>query len=104
MARHGLRSKRAPVRITEIRIRPIKTGRVRARVTITLDNSFMIRGLKVIRGVRGYFVEMPRRKLPDGTYFDFVAPITAEARKLIEEKILGEFEKITGELTNKRGR
>jgi stage V sporulation protein G len=64
----------------------------------------MVRGLKVIREARGYSVEMPRRKLPDGTYFDFVTPINAEARKLIEDRILAEFEKLTNERVHRRTR
>ena len=90
------------MQITEVRIRPANRGRVRARVSITIDHCFMISGLKVIRGPKGYFVEMPRRKQSDGTYLDFVAPINLETRRMIERAIFVEFEKVTGERVTTR--
>lgn len=87
------------MRITEVRIRPTNAGRVKARVSITINNSFMIRDLKVIRLKRGYFVQFPRKRQPDRSYAEIAAPINAEARSMIEEAAFAEFEKVTGEHT-----
>ena len=89
------------VRITEIRIRPTNTPRVRAHVRITIDDSFVVRGIRVIRLKNRHSVEFPRQKQRDGSYVQLVAPINADARKMIEEKILAEFEKVTGEATQR---
>jgi stage V sporulation protein G len=67
-----------------------------------LDNCFAIRAAKIIRGPKGYFVAMPRRKRADGTYSEIVSPITPEARRIVEERVLAEYEKITGEPVKRR--
>jgi stage V sporulation protein G len=86
------------VRITEVRIRPTNAGRVKARVSITINDSFMIRDLKVIRLKRD-ILSSSRQKQPDGSYAEIAAPINAEARSMIEEAVFAEFEKVTGEHT-----
>jgi len=83
--------------ITEVRFVPADKDRLRAYVTITLDHCLEIRGLKLVRSKKGYLVSMPSRKKADGTYVDIAAPITVEARKMLEERVLAEYEKITGE-------
>ena len=55
------------MQVTEIRIYPTNKNLVRAHVTITFDDCFMIREIKVIKGTTGYFVSMPSRKQRDGT-------------------------------------
>jgi stage V sporulation protein G len=90
------------VQITEVRIRPTNAGRLRARVSITINNSFMIRDIKVIQRRQRYVVEFPRRRQPDGSYLDIAAPINAEARKMIEQRILAEYEQVTGERVTQR--
>jgi stage V sporulation protein G len=62
----------------------------------------MIRDVKVMRQKEGYVVEFPRRKQPDGSYLDIAAPINAETGKMIEERILAEYEKVTGNRVTKR--
>jgi len=81
------------LRITEIRIALQEESRLRAFVTITIDNCFVIRGMKIIKGERGLFVAMPSRKRPDGTYQDVVHPIHAEARAMLESQVLAEYRK-----------
>jgi stage V sporulation protein G len=87
--------------ITEVRFVPADKDRLRAYVTITLDHCLEIRGLKLVRSKKGYLVSMPSRKKADGTYVDIAAPITFEARKMLEERVLAEYEKITGESLKK---
>ena len=90
------------MRITEVRIRPTNAGRLRARASIIINNSFMISDVKVMRQKKGYVVEFPRRRQPDGSYLDIAAPINAEVRKMVEDRILAEYERVTGERVTQR--
>ncbi|MCG8604247.1 SpoVG family protein [bacterium] len=80
--------------------------KLKAFVNVTFDDSFVVRGMKVIKGSNGYFISMPSRKMPDGSYRDIAHPIRNEFRQYIEEEILSEYQKslqdegvdITGEL------
>ena len=79
------------MKITEVRISIRDDEKLKAFVSITLDNCFVIRGLKVIKGNRGMFVAMPCRKRPDGTFQDLAHPINNETRHWIEEEILSRY-------------
>lgn len=75
--------------ITDIKIRRIITeGRLRAVVSITIDNMLAVHDIKVVQGDERLFVAMPSRKDENGVFRDIVHPISAAARKLIEERIL----------------
>jgi stage V sporulation protein G len=78
--------------ITEIRISLRDDNKLKAFASITLDNSFVIRGLKIIEGAKGLFVAMPSRKRPDGTYQDVAHPINNETRDWMEEQIIIKYE------------
>ena len=79
--------------ITEVRITLRDEEKLKAFASITFDDSFVVRGLKVINGAMGYFVSMPSRKRNDGTYQDIAHPINNDMRKEIEDKVLDAFEK-----------
>ena len=79
--------------ITEVRITVRDEEKLKAFASITFDDSFVVRGLKVINGAQGYFVSMPSRKRNDGTYQDIAHPINNDMRKEIEDKVLDAFEK-----------
>lgn len=79
--------------ITEVRITLRDEEKLKAFASITFDNCFVVRGLKVINGSQGYFVSMPSRRRSDGTYQDLAHPINNEMRKCIEDNVLGAFEK-----------
>lgn len=80
--------------ITEVRIFPIANEeRLKAYATITIDNVFVIRDLRVISGNNGLFVAMPSRKLKDGTFKDIAHPLNKETREMIESKVLAEYER-----------
>ena len=81
------------VKITEVRITVRNEEKLKAFASITFDDSFVVRGLKVINGSQGYFVSMPSRKRKDGSYQDIAHPINNEMRKEIEDKVLDTFEK-----------
>ena len=80
------------MKITEVRVTLRNEEKLKAFASVTFDNEFVIRGLKVINGKQGYFVSMPSRKRPDGSYQDIAHPINNEMRKVLEERILDEYE------------
>jgi stage V sporulation protein G len=92
-----LRQKGVPMQVTEVRVFPVDEDKLRAYVTITLDHCFVIRDLKIIRGTTGYFVSMPSKKRKDGTYKDIAHPINNDTRRMIEEKIIAEYQKVVAE-------
>jgi len=79
--------------ITEVRIALRDDDKLKAFASMTFNDMFVIRGLKIIEGNSGMFVAMPSRKKPDGTYQDIAHPINNEAREFIEARILDEYEK-----------
>lgn len=83
--------------ITEVKITPQNDGALRAFVTITLNDSFVIRGLKVIEGVKGRFVAMPSRQRHDGSHHDVAHPITREFRAYMEAQVLTAYAATVGE-------
>ncbi len=78
--------------ITEVRVYPVNEEKVKAYVAITFDDCFIVRDIKVISGVNGLFVAMPSKKRKDGTFKDMAHPLNNETRKMIEIKVLGEYE------------
>jgi stage V sporulation protein G len=79
--------------ITDIKIFPREEDKLKAYVTITFDNCFVVRNLKIIEGTSGLFVAMPSRKRKDGTFMDVAHPLNNEMRKSMEEQILAEYRK-----------
>ena len=83
--------------ITEIKVYPAKEGKLRAYVTMVLDNCFIVRDLKVIQSDKGMFVSMPSRRKKDGSFKDIVHPLNSDTRQIIEERIIKEYEKLISE-------
>lgn len=82
------------MQITDVRVRKItKEGRMRAIVSITLDNEFAIHDIKIIEGEKGLFIAMPSKKSADGEYRDVAHPINADTREKIQSIILEGYEK-----------
>lgn len=81
------------LQITEVRISLRDDDKLKAFASMTFNESFVVRGLKIIEGTNGMFVAMPSRKKPDGTYQDVAHPINNETRKYIEDRILDEYQK-----------
>lgn len=79
--------------VTEVKIFPVQEDRLKAYVTITFDNCFVVRDLKVISGNNGLFVAMPSKKRKDGTYRDTAHPLNNQTRQMIESKVLEEYNK-----------
>ena len=74
--------------ITEVRISLRDDAKLKAFASITLDNCFVVRGLKIIEGKTGTFIAMPSRKRKDGEYQDIAHPINNDARAVMERVIL----------------
>jgi stage V sporulation protein G len=79
--------------VTEVRVHLVGKDKVKAYVSITFDDAFVVRDLKIVQGDKGLFVTMPRRRLPDGTFRDTAHPLNKELRHVIEEKVLKEYER-----------
>jgi len=79
--------------ITDIRIRKINTeSRMKAVVSVTFDNEFVVHDIKIIESQNGLFIAMPSRKTPEGEFKDIAHPINAETREKIQTAILSKFE------------
>jgi stage V sporulation protein G len=78
--------------ITEVKVFPVNEDRLKAYVTITIDNCFVIRDLKIINGNNGLFVAMPSKKRKDGQFKDIAHPLNNETREMIENKIFDTYE------------
>ena len=81
------------IEITEVRVSLRDDDKLKAFVSITLNDSFVIRGLKVIHGNSGLFVAMPSRKRPDGQHQDLAHPINDQTRKYLTERVMAEYER-----------
>ncbi len=81
------------IEITEVRISLRNDEKLKAFVSITLNDSFVIRGLKIIHGNSGLFVAMPSRKRPDGQHQDLAHPINDATRKYLTERVMTEYER-----------
>lgn len=79
------------MQITEIKIFPVNEDKLKAYVTVTFDNSFVVRDLKVIQGNNRLFVAMPSRRMKDGSFRDVVHPSNAEMREQLEKAIFDEY-------------
>lgn len=84
---------RGKMQITDVRVRKItKEGKMRAIVSITLDDEFVIHDIKVIEGDKGLFIAMPSKKATDGEYRDIAHPINSVTRDRIQTTILERYQ------------
>lgn len=84
--------------ITDVRVRKVtKEGKMRAVISITLDNEFVVHDIKVIEGDKGLFIAMPSRKAGDGEYRDIAHPINSQTRDRIQKIILESYEQALSE-------
>lgn len=84
--------KRGTMKITEVKIFPVNEDRLKAYVTITIENCFVVRDLKVIQGPGGLFVAMPSKKRKDGQFRDIAHPLNQETRETIENLVFEAYE------------
>lgn len=81
------------MQITEVKIFAVNEDRLKAYVSITIENCFVIRDLKVIQGTNGLFVAMPSKKRKDGQFRDIAHPLNQETRHQIEDAVFDAYEK-----------
>ena len=80
------------MKITDVRVRKMtKDGKMKAIVSITIDDEFVVHDIKVIDGERGLFIAMPSRKASDGEYKDIAHPINTETRNMIQQMVLDKY-------------
>ena len=80
------------MQITELRLRKVENeGKLKAYVTVTFDNCFVVHNVKIIEGKTGLFIAMPSRKTANGEYKDVAHPISPDFRNELQEKILAEY-------------
>lgn len=84
--------------ITQVKVFPVEEERLKAYVSIVLDDCFLVSDLKVIQGPNGVFVSMPSKRKKNGEFKDIAHPLNRETRERMERKILSEYEKIRTEL------
>lgn len=86
------------MKITDVRVRKItKEGKMKAIVSITIDDEFVVHDIKVIEGEKGLFIAMPSKKAADGEYRDVAHPINSETREGIQRLILESYERALSE-------
>ena len=84
------------MKITDVRIRKVaREGKMKAVVSITIDEEFVVHDIKVIEGEKGLFIAMPSRKAADGEYRDIAHPINSGTRDMIQRVILDKYETTT---------
>jgi stage V sporulation protein G len=74
--------------ITEVRVFPVEDEKLKAFVSIILDNCFVISDIKIINGPKGLFISMPSKKRKDGTFRDIAHPLNSETRRMMEDRVL----------------
>ena len=83
------------MQITDVRVRKItKEGKMKAIVSITLDDVFVVHDIKVIEGEKGLFIAMPSKKAADGEYRDIAHPINSSTRGKIQDSVLAEYHRL----------
>jgi stage V sporulation protein G len=83
--------------ITEVKVFPIQEEKLKAFVSIVFDHCFMVNDIKIIQGKDGLFISMPSRKKKNGEFKDVAHPLNNETRRMIEGKILVEYERVLRE-------
>ncbi|WPX08626.1 septation regulator SpoVG [Anaerocellum danielii] len=83
------------MQVTDVRIRKITNeGRMKAIVSVTFDNCFVVHDIKVIEGQNGLFIAMPSRKTPEGEFKDIAHPINQETRDMVQKAVIEKYEAV----------
>ena len=83
--------------ITSVKVFPVSEEKLKGFATIIFDSCFVITDIKIIRGSTGLFVSMPSKRRKDGTFKDVAHPLNSGTRRMIEERIIAEYEKVHGD-------
>lgn len=82
------------MQITDVRVFPVRDEKLKAFVSVVFESCFMVNDIKVINGRDGYFISMPSRRKKNGEFKDIAHPLNTETRRLLEERILDEYEQV----------
>jgi stage V sporulation protein G len=85
------------ISITDVQVRLVDNDRLRAWATITLNNAFVVKGIRIIRGNQRVFVAMPSKQQKDGKYQDIAHPISKDFRDFLEHRILAVYHQVETE-------
>lgn len=81
------------MKITDMRVRLVNQDtKMKAVVSVTFDDAFVVHDIKVIEGEKGLFIAMPSKKIPDGEYRDIAHPINGDMRMMLQEAIIGQYQ------------
>lgn len=84
--------------ITDVRVRKVSDdGKMKAVVSVTFDDEFVVHDIKIIEGQNGLFIAMPSRKMGEGDFRDIAHPLVSETRNKIKDAIFAEYEKVLAE-------
>ncbi len=87
------------MQVTDVRIRKVTAeGKMKAIVSVTFDEEFVVHDIKIIEGQNGLFIAMPSRKMGEGDFRDIAHPINSVTRTKIQDAIFSEYEKMSDEL------
>ncbi len=79
--------------ITEVKVHPVDQDKLKAYVSIVLDDCFLVSDIKIISGPTGLFVSMPSKRKKTGEFKDVAHPLNRETRQWMEQRILGEYDR-----------
>ena len=77
--------------ITQVRVFPVEDGKLKAFVSIVIDDCFVVSDIKIIDGTSGFFISMPSKTSRSGTFRDIAHPLNTETRRMLEERIIDEY-------------
>src|SRR5262245_7248063 len=80
--------------VTDVRVFPVEEDKLKAFVSIIIDDCFVVSDIKIINGNNGLFISMPSKKRKNGTFRDIAHPLNNETRKMIEEKVLARYREV----------
>lgn len=84
--------------VTDVRIRKINSeGKMKAVVSVTFDDQFVVHDIKIIEGLNGLFIAMPSRKMGEGDFRDIAHPINSDTRNMIQDAIFKRYEELENE-------
>ena len=87
------------MKVTDVRIRKVSAeGKMKAIVSVTFDDEFVVHDIKIIEGQNGLFIAMPSRKMGEGDFRDIAHPINSDTRTKIQQAIFSEYEKMNEEM------
>jgi len=85
------------MQITQVRVFPVEEDKLKAFVSIIIDDCFVVSDIKIIQGAQGLFISMPSKKRKNGTFRDIAHPLNNETRRLLEDRIIARYREVLEE-------